>query len=351
MKKYLALILGAFLSIAVLGAAVYADEESTYHIDGYNRSNIIRDSDGNILPDYAYCINYKESTPTANAEESPIYTRMKLSEITSFTKSHGTTSYNAKEKIRMLKIAKDRDAIIEKADSIDMTGAADYVMANYFDDYMNATHLGYAKGLLANAGVTIENGEYADYKTAILERPEIFRETFGHFANEYIHGNVVVQRVLWAAVHDDDLQSFLADDGSSDVERKRDYYQHSESQIYGFHLEDSLTNPYSLWNMFYKVMLDYIDNELPDYFAQGYDAWVYVTDNQKYQNILGSVFESGVSLNLAGDDPSDSDPDPDPDSDPIENPNTFDYFAPALIVSISFGAVVAIAAPRLLSRR
>lgn len=359
MKKYLALILGVFLSIATLSVAAYADdnqnndatneEELTYYINGYNRSRIISDSDGNRLPDYAYCINYKETPPITSGDNPPVYTRMKLSEITSFTKSHGTTSYNAKEKIRMLKIVKDRDAIIEKADSIDTTDVADYVMANYFDNYMNIERLGYAKDLLADAGVTIENGEYADYKAAILERPEIFRNTFKHFMEKYLSGSAVPQRILWAAVHDDDLQSFLADDGSSDIEGKNDYYQYSELKTYGVHLEDTLTNPYSLWNVFYKVMLDFIDNELPDYFTQGYDAWVYITDNQRYQNMLGSDFESGVLLNLTGDDPASSAPDPDPD--PIKNPDTFDYFAPVLAASISLGAVVVFATSRLLSRR
>lgn len=65
--------------------------------------------------------------------------------------------------------------------------------------------------------------------------------------------------------------------------------------------------------------------------------------------MLGSDFESGVSLNLAGDDPASSAPDPDPD--PIKNPDTFDYFAPVLAASISLGAVVVFATSRLLSRR
>ncbi|MEE5994470.1 MAG: SpaA isopeptide-forming pilin-related protein [Oscillospiraceae bacterium] len=54
-----------------------------------------------------------------------------------------------------------------------------------------------------------------------------------------------------------------------------------------------MNDPYSLWNLYYVPILNYVDNEIEDYYAEGWDTWVYMTDTE-HQNMLGGAFFENI---------------------------------------------------------
>lgn len=97
----------------------------------------------------------------------------------------------------------------------------------------------------------------------------------------------IIQRLIWCAVHtDDDFPNFVMD-RKEYIGGHHDNYYNNEKMLYLS--ADPINNPHSLWNAFYVPMLDYIDNEFSNPFEEGYDAWVYLTEESN-QNMLGTAF-------------------------------------------------------------
>ena len=71
------IVIAFVLAVASLGGIARAEGSHTYSISGYNKKDIVKDSDGNTVKGYAFCLDDKAKTPTA----SVTYTRVFLSEF------------------------------------------------------------------------------------------------------------------------------------------------------------------------------------------------------------------------------------------------------------------------------
>ncbi len=93
---------------------------------------------------------------------------------------------------------------------------------------------------------------------------------------------------MWMGIYPEDVrlnavQAFPDFDPTEYVTQQKKWYT-SNDPAHSYVNDDA-----SLWNMFYKPLFDYIDT-LPDYYAMGFDAWIYVIDDGNQNIICDAVF-------------------------------------------------------------
>ena len=353
MKK-LACIASALLITISFCGQTFAAEDEIYTITGYNRYGIVKDSNGNIIQDHAYCLDHKE-VPPSNIQ----YTRTKLSGIQQYTKDHGTTNYTAKDKSRTLKIIINKDDIYNKTLTLNYDAAADYHRTYHLAEFTSTeSRRTIIDSAAADHGLTITDKSVAGYQAFFAEHPEIMREAFANFIKSNVNDySTLAQRLIWMAGHEDEFPAYLTDDGT--ISGAKSFYYHTVGWYFGYYVDDPLTNVGSLYNFYYRPLIEYIDNDLPDYIEQGYDAWVYTTNNPKYQNILGGYFKASISdTSIPDTDPNEADPvtpestDTTPEKvDTTTNPNTSDSIARLFSIIAPSLFIIAISIPKLLRRR
>ncbi|MBQ8983905.1 MAG: hypothetical protein IJ079_10000 [Lachnospiraceae bacterium] len=232
----------------------------TYTIKGYYNNDgkgKITDEAGNVVSAYSFCLDSKESVPG----EGVTYTRVLLSQMEDhpYTKDHeylAGKGFSHEVQVRLLKIMMEGDALIEYAQTLDPTEARAWIIDN---------------GLTTSTEATMEN----DWNSFVKDP---------------------LQNLIWAAVHEEaEWPNYVMDSGTGG---KEDNYYFKETHDYHYNSPDPMNDPYSLWSVFYKPMLEYIDNNIKDYFLDGYDAYVYLGDSF-HQNMLGTAFRALYSIEIA----------------------------------------------------
>ncbi|MBR3176738.1 hypothetical protein IKF25_02065 [Candidatus Saccharibacteria bacterium] len=354
MKKKLAIFISIFMAFS-FSNTVFAEDQSNevYWIRGYNEANnIIRGSDSYISDEWSFCLDYKEVPSNLN----DAYTRIKLSELTSYDKAHGHANYTQIDRIRLLKIVIHREDIIEKAKTISFNTMADYYLSNYLSNYLS-TYLR-RKSIVDAAeeqGIYIlNNSSYEEYSNLLNTHPDIMRKAFNNYVKENIRPDNAPQYLIWLIGQNEKFPAVLTDDGTTSS-NKDSHYHFLAKDIFGFNLEDPFNNPGSLYNNYFRILIDYIDNELPNYFELGYDAWIYMTDTETKQNILGGAF---LAQTQNPDPESTSTQQPNSSSIAVskeqmmpENPKTDDKISHLIPIITISSLIIAIALPKLLSRR
>lgn len=356
MKKHIVAIFAIAVATLFISTAVYADSDATsYKISGYNKARIITDENGAVLDDYGFCLDHTETTPN---HENSTFTRKKLSEITTYSKSYGNVTLTNTIKQRLLKIVINRTNLETYAKTINLDKLADYVVSSgHFEDfYRNSGSRSSLQEAAEALGYTIDSDTSLEDAYAIVRSDaEVMRKALQLSRNRKFSGEVA-QRLIWLAMREDNIEEYI---NNMQMYEKDTVYYLNEKSMLGFHIPDSYSNENSLYNTFYVPLLEYVD-AMDDYFAQGYDAWVYVADNIGVQNILGAFFQKSVEPE---EDPKDPEEDPeDPGetnpkpeevkkAEEVKNPNTSDGSAGYLTIAIMFASVITVAAKMLLRRR
>ena len=286
---FMAAVILMFIPSGAFGGVVSADStQETFTVRGHGKPDIIRDNNDSIIPGYGYCLDGNASSPTGQE-----FTRMRLSEAEDYEKPlHYKRAFTDDVKSRLLK------AVIADGD---------------IRSFKNSLDLSeYKQWFLDNIDALYDNGQFSSNRTfRIDERSrnygemremhdngEISDEEFegykNDFANEIGYWSNSYQYIIWALVHgEEEWDQWLRDDGS--VTGSSDRYNFEERRTYyvAYAVDDPIagSDEHSLWNAIYKPVMDYIDNELPDYFEQEWDAWVYYTEDEDVQNILGAPFK------------------------------------------------------------
>ena len=138
-----------------------------------------------------------------------------------------------------------------------------------------------------------KNIEISDeLKQYVMEQASFSETKYEKGWSHIFDSTSTIQILLWACVHDDsEWADFVKDDGT--VTGHQDNYYATEKN-YWYISDDPIKDKNSLWNVFYKPCIDFIDDEIEDYYdgGYGYDAWVYYNDDATRQNMLGAAFES-----------------------------------------------------------
>lgn len=240
-----------------------ADEGDIYIISGYHNTATVT-LNGNPVSGHFYCLDSKENTPSGQS-----YTRYRLSEIPGYRKSHDTADREytdeVKERLVKLLVAEAQIKSYVATLSTSATTARENIWAGRDDTTKVVTIGGTRTGVTTvSSKLTMSSNWNSKFK------------------------NDPMQALVWACVWDSSKWGdFIADDASDGD--KADNYRVREKNSYGYISDDPVNDVNSLWNVFYKPVLAYID-ALPNYYANGYDAWVYLTDNNSYQNMLGAAF-------------------------------------------------------------
>lgn len=261
-------IIIAIITSLQLETIAYSDNNEKFFIKGYDKKDIVKDSAGNVVPGHVYCLDAKADTP--NETE---YVRIKLSELNEYTKDGNVRTYDDEIKSRLMKILIAEDEIKSYAKSLDLDEAINYIVENDLS-------------LLTLDEFEIERGKTLNQKI----KEEINYKLY----------NKLNQILIWACVHrSSEWESFVKD--NDNVSSHPDNYYICENNFYYYVSSDPLNDPYSLWNQIYKPILNYIDNHIPDYYALGWDAWVYTT-NTTHQNMLGTFFLDNIIVRISKKD-------------------------------------------------
>mgnify|MGYP002624709006 CR=1 FL=1 len=245
-------LLTTFLMVFIMPLSTYDlstnAEDTGYTISGYNKSRIVTDPDGNKVSGYAYCLDAKEDTPSGQT-----YTRYRLSEMPNYTKDvAGERIYTEAAKSRLIKLLMEEKNVKKLLKAIDKDAVREALLA---------------EGYITESQVNSWNSSWTEMINASC-----------------------VQRYVWAFTHDASYwPEFVLDDNIND---HADNYRTVEKNKYKYISPDPMNDPLSAWTILYKPVIDYIDNEVPDYYALGYDAWVYLTDDSGHQNMLGTLIPS-----------------------------------------------------------
>ncbi|MBQ9277698.1 MAG: hypothetical protein IJ224_03590 [Lachnospiraceae bacterium] len=283
---------------------VYAEgDEETYKISGYNKDNNITDSNGVTISGHSFCLDGLCDGPGTSVD----YTRKRLSEIDGYTKEYikDGVQYNFDKtltddvKSRLMKILIRRKDIVSYVNvrNIDITGMTSSIIDRYIDGSITLnnslaskerTYKGERKSLAAWK---------ADYDNGLITIEELKGNIAYNIFRTYWRNEVsqdAPQRLMWMAVYPEDfrlnsIQSGAAVDPTEFTTQQKKWYTSNDPSY------NPIDDEYSLWNLFYKPLFDYIDT-LPDYYGMGFDAWIYMV-NDGHQNVLcDAVF---INANLA----------------------------------------------------
>ena len=151
---FMAVVLTAFLMPLASFGTASAEETETgekyYTIGGYNGRGIVKQPDGENIQAWAFCMDYKQSTPSGND-----YTRVRLSELQSYTKAKGdekTITDNVRRRLYYLADDNYWNRIREFMAYMDFTDVKQYLSENYpsfsEDNFDNAKGHAFARQTL-----------------------------------------------------------------------------------------------------------------------------------------------------------------------------------------------------------
>lgn len=286
---------------------VYGDD--LYHVVGYDKSNIITNmTTGDVIHSHAYCLDAQAYVPS----EKFSYQRYKLSEVISYTKypaggKEVTREYTDLIKRRIVNMIVDGelsgedggglldqyiDDFIEKSidyeyddekgEFIKISDMLKYALKNY--DHM------VGRGYYDGDG-KYQKKTWSNWKTTYEEDgldPDVWVDVVSHYLKQDLKNAVTKQVALWLITGMPEANSDFMDYSYIATE-----YNKYESKLFNLSKNDE----YSLWNIVYKPMIDYIDNELPNYYALGWDAWVYHTSAGKsIQDVVCGTFVKYIEV-------------------------------------------------------
>ena len=288
MKKKNKSILAVFIAVMVIvtlwgnpeGKVVQAEEEP---VETYTCS-LTRgayDSEGKMVESDVYCMDRTLDEP----EPENVYTRIRLSELDGYTK---TISYNETEiplpenmKIRFLKVLAGKDEIVE-----------------FLKTWNNADNI--LEEVKKEGGFS---QQYKEYYQEMKEAGKTTYETVDDFFKSKIDSleKPGMSHLVWlAAVQDCDSfeEAVLKFEDGRYYKRLLALYGYpytSQNDIPEVVPEEVIYNdPMSVWNVYLKRIVRYIDEEIPDYYSQGYDAYVYQSDSKNTQHVIGKAFFDAV---------------------------------------------------------
>lgn len=264
-KNFLNILLVAILLIPFY---VFADE--TYTITDYGEGFVIEDSLGNVLAGgNAFCLDSKSEPPSpANPIE---FKRKKLSEMTSYNKAVHPKTFNDSIRARLLKIIMATNQIKQ-----------------------------YSKNLYTQKGVDSIIDYIVDHDLTVLNFSDVSGDEAKELKRTIIKRNMTkffdnpIEPLIWTAVYDKNYwDTFMTDENDNYFAKAFEtyYYISPDPNNTGSFLNPK-NDQRSLWNIFYAPMLDYIDNQITNYYTNGYDAWIYYTEDVNTQNLIGTPFYS-----------------------------------------------------------
>ena len=295
-------IMAFLVMFSFFGGAVHAEgsDDEIYTIRGYNKKDIIKDSSGQTVSGYAFCLDDKAQTPSGQE-----YIRIMLSELEgTYQKRVADTSgsevymeekhISQASKERLIKLLVDEKNIstfIKKECYQKLLDEEDYVIGKIIEKEKECDWT-YKDGWIPSADVTkAKNKEITEdeFKEKLsTEYRKVIKKKIKYLPSS--GEKQVIQRIIWALVHDEtDWEAFVNDDGSNSGGHKANYKL--AERDYSYPSASPYTDEHSLWNVFYMKIINYIDG-LPDYMAQGYDAWIYICDDNEHQNMLGGYFKT-----------------------------------------------------------
>ncbi|MBQ5311578.1 MAG: hypothetical protein ILP19_06005 [Oscillospiraceae bacterium] len=285
----MAAVMMMFIPSGAFGGIVSADDTTeTFTINGHGQTDIVKDSEGYTIPGYAYCMDGNASSPRGET-----FTRMRLSEATDYQKkAHYPRVFTDEVRSRLLKVMVARSDVITFMHTQDLSEHKQWFVDNIDALYDNNQlrkgrefkiddkycDYGAIREMHNNGELTDE--EFQDYK-------ERFADTLGQFSRNY-------QYIIWALVHGDaEKDQWVHDDGSVTGSDDRYHFEEIKTWFVAYAVDNPIpgSEEHSLYTAVYKPLMDYLDNELPDYFAEGWDAWVYYIDDEGIQNMIGAAFK------------------------------------------------------------
>ncbi len=288
-----------FIPTEAFGKVYAADaDQDTFYIAGHNKEDIVTDSFGNTIPGFAYCLDGNAASPYNNATNRDVFTRIRLSEAVDYQKpQHYPRVFSDDMKSRLLKAVIAKDEIQTFIRNLDLTEHKQWFVDNIDALYAN-------KQLSSGRDIYIRGGDHnyeevKDFHDRNLITDAQFETAKWQFADgmaSFTRTNY--QYVIWGLVHGQaEWDQWVRDDGR--VTGSNDRYNFEEVKTYyeAYTVDNPIpgSEEHSLFNVVYKPLMDYIDTQLPDYAAEGWDAWVYYTDSthngNDVQNILGAAFK------------------------------------------------------------
>lgn len=263
------------------GVNAEGETEYPYTINGYNSSGIVQDSEGNYLPGKAYCLDFKSGTPSGQK-----YKRVKLSELDSYDMGkYGTRVLTDNVKARLSKLMYYTSDVEAYLRAIDNTAELDWFLE--YNRLKKEAEQGVDDHTATDASSRVELTE--------KEKSDYTKEFYTGWSDMF-DNYTTTQRLLWCVVHDDsEWGTFIAD---SNINGHEDNYYWSETSTFYYVSDDPVSDPHSLWNLFYVNGINYLDS-LPDPRNDGYDVWVYICQDGSKQNILGVVFQDVQTVKIS----------------------------------------------------
>ncbi|MBR1737372.1 MAG: hypothetical protein IJ736_10220 [Firmicutes bacterium] len=277
LRRVVSFICALAMMLSMLSFSVIADE-GTYTINGYSKQNIIEDSSGNTIPGFAFCLDSKLHTPFKSNPEA-IFTRVKLSEIDEYEKYYVDDNnvthtliktFDDVKRTRLLKLLVFYSDIRKWARANVRTYPdKEWLLENI--DSLNTTS-------------SLVRSSWSELSES--DRMKKIEDQLDSNWSSFITNPELVQRLIWTVVYEDEYwPEFVEDDGTTTG--KSDNYKIREKYFYIS--SDPYNDEHSLWNIAYVPFLEYIDS-IDDSAVENYDAWVYVTEADDVQSMLGAAF-------------------------------------------------------------
>ncbi|MEE5994250.1 MAG: hypothetical protein V3G42_13600 [Oscillospiraceae bacterium] len=179
---WIAMLLTIWFIVLPFGTAIPAvaetEENYTYTISGYKKKNIITRSDGEKIGGWAFCMDAKAETPSASAGD--VFTRVKLSEFTGYTKPFNVGTAN--EGVTEVTLTDEAKSRLMKL-LIEETAIKRFVRNNMRGNYITpAIEETVASGLTTKSANTLNS----NWNTLI---------------SNYNNDGALLQRLVWCVVH------------------------------------------------------------------------------------------------------------------------------------------------------
>ena len=295
MKSILSVLLAVIMTAVMVGNhrgnVVSAEEETeeTYTCSLAKDRGAI-DSNNNLVENDVYCLDRTLDEP----ESENVFTRIRLSELDGYTKmsNYVETEVPVPEnmKIRLLKVLAGGNEIRE-----------------FLDTWNNPENI---------ADELEKNGRYSEAFTQQYEADKTSGKTNAEKVREYFLKQIDSlekigeSHLIWLATVQDS-NSFA--ESIMKMEEGRYYKRNIELYKYPYSVSSDIPSgkipeeviyddPMSVWNVYFKRIATFLDEEVADYYSMGYDAYVYQSDSMYTQNVIGAAFIDTVFVSKIDQD-------------------------------------------------
>ena len=295
MKSILSVLFAVIMTAVMVGNhrgnVVSAEEETeeTYTCSLAKNHGAI-DSNNNLVENDVYCLDRTLDEP----ESENVFTRIRLSELDGYTKmsNYVETEVPVPEnmKIRLLKVLAGGNEIRE-----------------FLDTWNNPENI---------ADELEKNGGYSEAFTQQYEADKTSGKTNAETVREYFMKKIDSlekigeSHLIWLATVQDS-NSFA--ESIMKMEEGRYYKRNIELYKYPYSVSSDIPSgkipeeviyddPMSAWNVYFKRIATFLDEEVADYYSMGYDAYVYQSDSMYTQNVIGAAFIDTVFVSKIDQD-------------------------------------------------